>query len=192
MNQSLLVFFVTLLILYPKMIVGNHNFIQHTCNKVESDLKDLCISVVSSNPNDYLKSNLTGLLTIFVNQTLGVVIDDQLYLSNQTSNGQLDNRTQQIFTICMMQYQMSKDSLQAVLEEQLLKQQISGDLDFDLTQIVNYLQLCEISFQGFVEEPSTWKSLYDYVSSLLDLSLEITNLIKCNHIQACFGQAIIS
>ncbi|CAK9308720.1 unnamed protein product [Citrullus colocynthis] len=186
MNQSLLAFFVTLLVLYPKIIVGNDNFIQDTCNKTK-ELKHLCIFLIFSNSHDDLKSNLTGLLTIFVNQTLLVVADDELYLSDQTLNGRLDNRTQQVFMNCMTQYQMSKDSLQGLLEEQLLKQRISSDMDLDLTQVSNFLSLCEVSFEGFTDEPSTWKLRYDYVSSLINLSLRINNLIKCNHIDACFG-----
>lgn len=170
-------------VLDPETKVAN-NFIQETCNRTQ-ELKDVCISVIHSNPHEDLKSNLTGLLALFINQTLHAVVDDHSYLLNQTQNAQLDDQTRQAFTSCVTQYQMSRDSLQVLLQEQLLSRQ-NTDLNMDLGQIDNYLALCEIDFEGFAAEPSAWKSRYHYVSSLLILSLRITNLIKCNQIHACF------
>ncbi|KAG6585821.1 hypothetical protein SDJN03_18554, partial [Cucurbita argyrosperma subsp. sororia] len=188
MNQSFVVFFTYLLLsaaantLDPEMKAGS-DFTRATCDRT-SELKDLCISVINSNPCEDLKSNLTGFLAIFINETLHVVIDDHSYLLNQTLNGQLDNRTLQVFRSCASQYQMSKDSLRVLLEDELLKQH-NADLNMDLGQIDNYLALCEMEFEGFIEEPSAWKTRYDYVSSLLILSLQTTNLIKCNRIHVC-------
>lgn len=168
------------------MKLRNYNFIQDTCNKTE-ELKDVCISVIDNNPHEDLKSTLKGILVIFVNENLRVIVEDRSYLLNQTAlNGEssLDNRTRQVFVNCVTQYQMSKDCLEVLLEEELLKKG-NADLNMDLGQIDNYLALCEIDFEGFAEEPSAWKSRYEYVNSLLILSLRITNLIKCNHIHVC-------
>lgn len=189
MNLPHIVFFFTLLVFSvrantvdPK-IEAAYNFVRDTCNKSE-ELKDLCNSVIDSNPRQDLKSNLTGLLAIFVNQTLQAVIHDHSYLQSQIAHGHLDNLTQKVFISCMDQYQMSKDSLELILKEALVKQK-SGDLNMDLGQIDNYLDLCEMDFEGFTPEPSAWKSRYDYVNSLLILSLRMTNLITCNHIHVC-------
>ena len=190
MNQSIVVVVLVSVLVSPvtadildlEMEVAN-DFVHDTCNKTE-ELKDLCNSVIGSDPRDDLKSNLTSLLTIFINQTLRVVVDDHSYLYNQTLNGELDNRTLEVFKSCMNLYQMSKDSLQALLDVELLKNK-NADLNMDLAQVDNFLDLCEVDFEGFTREPLTWKSRYDYVSSLLILSLRMTNLIKCNQIHYC-------
>ncbi|KAG6599036.1 hypothetical protein SDJN03_08814, partial [Cucurbita argyrosperma subsp. sororia] len=160
-----------------------NDFIQDTCNRTE-DFKDLCISVIDSDPREDLKLNSMDFLVIFINRTLQVIIDDHSYLLNQTLNEELDNRTRHIFMGCMTLYQMSKDSLRVLLNEELLKQP-NADLNMKLQQIEGYLDLCQNDFEGFTPTPSTWTSRYDYVISLLILSFRMMNLIKCNYIRAC-------
>lgn len=160
-----------------------NDFVNLTCNRT-IELKNLCLSHINSDPRDDLKTSLTGFLTIFVNHSITDINNDILFLKKELNSNKIGHDTKDMYIGCSDNYVMGLGDLQETLQK--LQKKGSVDVFYSLiTQTYDLLTGCMEDFEGISIIPPEWQSRYKASYALLDLSLSMINLIKCNSPQAC-------
>ena len=145
----------------------------------------MCLSLVNSDPREDLKTNLTGLLTIFVNHSITDINNDILFLNHELASNNVSRDSKEIYLVCADNYVMGLSDLQETLEK-LIKRRGSVDVFYSLmNHTYDLLTGCLDDFEGIYTIPREWQSRYEASYALLDLSLSIINLIKCNSPDEC-------
>ena len=113
------------LLVEPRSI--NNNFAHRTCNRIQYEqLYKICIPVVDSDPREDLKSNLTGLLIIFLNHSINNFNDNIGFLHREIKSGKLNGKTKMMYGKCLEAFEMGNSDLQESLH--ILLTQTSRDV----------------------------------------------------------------
>ena len=159
-----------------------NDFVRHTCNRTH-ELKNLCLSQISSEPRNDLKSNLTGLLMIFVNQSISNFKNDISFLEKEINSNKISRDTKDMLEDCLQNFQIGSVNLRETME--ILQTKTGYDAEqLPVGNVGNLAVECFDDFEG-TPVPPEWQSRYNASFALLKLSMAMINLITCNRDYAC-------
>jgi len=162
----------------------NHILVHDTCNKIsEQKLQKVCNFEIDSDPREDLKSNLTGLLIIFISHSINNFKENIVFLQRELKSGKLNNETKLMFNKCLENFERGNTDLQESLH--ILLTQTGIDVyGLPTINIDAYLDLCVLDFEGD-PIPPVWQTRYNNSLNLLSLILSMSNIIKCNREASC-------
>ncbi|XP_043720862.1 cell wall / vacuolar inhibitor of fructosidase 2-like [Telopea speciosissima] len=157
--------------------VLKEDFIQQTCKS--TDNYNLCVSLLQSDPHTELKSNLPGILTIFIDISINKATSNRLYVENLLKTAK-DEAAKKCLNTCKENYISSISNLQESLPE--LKSKTYWALRMDLSKAQLGGHICQFSDSppsSFCK--SNLKSRNDDFDQLSRFSLKVVDLIDPNH-----------
>lgn len=164
-----------------------NNFAHGICNRLiqYNDLYKVCIPEIDSDPREDLKSDLTGLLIIFVNHSISNFNDNIVFLKKEINSGKVNGDTKDIMSMCLENFETGISALQESLH--ILLTQTGIDVyQLSMINVENYVSECVEDFEGNpIPNPPEWQSRYNSSWNLLGLILVMSNLIKCNRVISC-------
>ena len=179
---------ILLSIFNPSMLakaeVNRSTFVHDTCNRFQyKQLYKLCIPEIDSDPREDLKSNLTGILIIFVNHSISNFNDNIAFLKKEIKSGKLIGKTKEMYDSCLDDFKRGNNALQEGMHILLTQKGIDVYM-LPTMNVASYVSDCVDYYEG-VPISREWQSRYNTSWNLSLLILTTSNLIKCNRDIAC-------
>ena len=163
---------------------ASHDFVRDACKKYEEEEWNFCYDLVSSDLRADLKSNFSGLLTIFINHSIPYASDTYKYIVEQLKRPDLSHMSRQAFELCKIKYKEGIDDLKTSLQDLL------NDPNTDMVDGTNLatgaFQMCDLEFDGTAPYPPYLLSRHKGLGQFLELALGAANFLQCKHILPCY------
>ena len=131
----------------------NNNFAHDTFNRFQFEqLYKLYISEVDSDPRKDLKSNLTGILIIFVNHTTSNFKDNVMFLQREIKSGKLNGETKEMYDTCLENFERGTTDLQQSMHV-LLTETGKDIYGLPALSVASYVTECVDDFEGVPKPP---------------------------------------
>ena len=128
--------------LLAKAEVNRTTFVHDTCNRFQYDqLYKLCIPDIDSDPREDLKSNLTGILIIFVNHIISNFNNNIAFLQKEIKSGKLNNEAKEMYDGCLDDFERGSNALHEGMHTLLTQTGIDATM-LPTMSIVNYVEDC--------------------------------------------------